>query len=101
MGTSSLVVAEGAVLVFIALAVGRLGVEMAPLRSGPSASPKMMATKEVEKKETDLDLEMGCKSEEPRQPFPRLDEKKGCLGIMGPLAGDDLILKITRNGIRQ
>lgn len=91
-----MVVAEGAVLAFVALAVGRLGVEMAPLNSDLLARSETMAM-EGEKKAVDMDLEKGCQTEERRQRFPRLDEKKGCLGIMGPLAGDDLILKLSRN----
>ena len=30
--------------------------------------------------------------------FPRIDNKKFCLGIMEPIKGDDLILDITRRG---
>lgn len=91
-----MVVAEGAVLAFVALAVGRLGVEMAPSNSEPLARSETIAIG-VEKKVVDMDLEKGCRTEQRRQRFPRLDEKKGCLGIMGPLAGDDLILKLARN----
>lgn len=98
-----MVVAEGAVLAFVALAVGRLGVEMAPPSSGPLVPPESMAMGGVEKKamDLDLDLEMGCNPEKPSQQFPRLDEKRGCLGIMGPLVGDDLIVKVTRSQIWQ
>lgn len=93
-----MVVAEGAVLAFVALAIGRFGLEIA-LSSGESpVRPQMMAMGEVEKA---MDLELGCKPEEPMQRFPRLDEKNGGLGIMGPVAGDDLILKVTRNGTGQ
>lgn len=94
-------VAEGAVLAFVALAVGRLGVEMAPPSSGPLVPPEKMSMDGVVKKAMDLDLEMGCNPEEPRQRFPRLDEKKGCLGIMGPVVGDDVMLNVTRDRIWQ
>ncbi|MCJ1465970.1 hypothetical protein MMC07_004589, partial [Pseudocyphellaria aurata] len=83
-GTAGMVVAEGAVLTFVALAVGRLGVEMAS--SGQDMGVEMK----------DADLERGC-SNSGSQRFPRLDEKKGCLGIMGPMPGDDLFLKVTRS----
>lgn len=94
-----MVVAEGAVLAFVALAMGRFGFEMTPSSSEPLVRPEMTAIGGVEKKA--IDLELGCKPEEPRQQFPRLDEKKGCLGVMGPIAGDDLILRVTRNGTGQ
>ncbi|MCJ1269255.1 hypothetical protein MMC22_009145 [Lobaria immixta] len=97
-GTSGLVMAEGAVLAFVALAVGRLGVAMAPSSSAPSVQPETMAMGGAEKT-MNLDLEKGCPTDDAMQRFPRLDEKKGCLGIMGPLAGDDMTLKVFRNGI--
>ena len=27
--------------------------------------------------------------------FPRMDERKPCLGIIGPMPGDDVVLKIV------
>ena len=44
-----------------------------------------------------FDIELAEKDGIP-QPFPRLDEGKPCLGVMGPAAGNDLIVRVKPSG---